>query len=1048
MFMTCSQFPRFRGGRGFLLVLCAVLAFGLAGCGGNEPAPVTAPPAPPPAPPPFQPQAVEVALGDNGGAITLMTTEAGGYTLSGEAFAGGAENPVAGEGGRMYVLTLADGSWSAAFQPMAVEVMLGASGDTVTLMTTEAGGYMMGEDAFMSGGTAMSSGGGTYALTMAEDGSWSAAFQPMAVEVMLGASGDTVTLMTTEAGGYMMGEDAFMSGGTVMSSGGGTYALTMAEDGTWTAAFQPMSVTVTLGTRGSVELMTDEMGRWMIGDMMLKGDGTDTYMVAGNTYTLTMAEGGTWTATYVSVTQTVMLGMAGDAVLTRGEGGTWTDAAGMSVASGQTMSAGMNEATGMANSYTLTLGEDGRWSAEYTAAEMAVGDTGLVAMAKEDGSGYTVGEATLPATGMGDITTADGATYRVMKDAEGMLAGLRYDLPMEASAMRENTKGTHALPTLSADDRDTAANETGTLLKALGADFPMGELLDDGMAEVTGPNIVEGVLAEITKYRDQVAALLSLRRDGGITTTAFNTQVTKKWEDAEDELENIFPDGVDLEETTSESRVVGAFDRLVDALSSLEAFQAATLKDGPDKIAGFQNRNATQATAAFNRSEHSSAATLGRLGSTRFGAAMYNQPNEGKAVNGLGAAERAQAFAWSTMEAVRRSTDVQVSGNAYYIGGTRAADEKGNLYEGDIDIQVRFTRKSVDALVSDLARVDTAEPWSHGLGGAVTSITLPTASLQSTGTWVGTASGTNKGRISYLARAGGTPDLDVTSGKFNGRLLGRGADAGREVYGTWLVAPGGSAMLAGGFGALRDDTVRPDPTEPLRGNMVGHAKWHVTGTDILATVAALGAEEDGAIGTTQKSTFNANNNNLVLAATRTGVGIATGPDRTLKLATLFGDGYPLVGGDEQTLAAQQEFRVKTHVASAKEEIERLRNQLRAVIALDGADANADDTKFANIQREALYDKIQTEIRNHLFGDDIDAVMDDPDTADVNEAMPRVYNGVLTESTVDLTGNAALQWGNDCGALRRRHPRLPGEQRGRGSGQRGAERHRGRAGRAG
>ena len=75
------------------------------------------PPAPPPAPPPFRPQPVEVALGENGGNITLMTTEAGGFTLNGEAFTGGPANPVEGEGGRMYVLTLTDGTWSAALVP-------------------------------------------------------------------------------------------------------------------------------------------------------------------------------------------------------------------------------------------------------------------------------------------------------------------------------------------------------------------------------------------------------------------------------------------------------------------------------------------------------------------------------------------------------------------------------------------------------------------------------------------------------------------------------------------------------------------------------------------------------------------------------------------------------------------------------------------------------------------------------------------------------------------------------------------------------------------
>ena len=39
--------------------------------------------APPPAPPPFEPKAVEVALGQSGDTVTLMTTETGGFTLNG-----------------------------------------------------------------------------------------------------------------------------------------------------------------------------------------------------------------------------------------------------------------------------------------------------------------------------------------------------------------------------------------------------------------------------------------------------------------------------------------------------------------------------------------------------------------------------------------------------------------------------------------------------------------------------------------------------------------------------------------------------------------------------------------------------------------------------------------------------------------------------------------------------------------------------------------------------------------------------------------------------
>ena len=125
-----------------------------------------------------------------------MTVEGGGFTLNGEAFEGGAENPVEGEGGRMYALTLADGAWTAAFVPMEIMVALGASEESVTLTTVEAGGYTMGGMPVESGGTATSSAGASYTLTMAEDGTWTAMFAPMTRSVPLGNSGMSVELVS------------------------------------------------------------------------------------------------------------------------------------------------------------------------------------------------------------------------------------------------------------------------------------------------------------------------------------------------------------------------------------------------------------------------------------------------------------------------------------------------------------------------------------------------------------------------------------------------------------------------------------------------------------------------------------------------------------------------------------------------------------------------------------------------------------------------------------------------------------------------------------
>ena len=75
--------------------------------------PVT-PPSPPPAPGAFEPGAIEVQLGQHGGTVTLMTTEAGGFTLDGEAFESGG---TVRSGGVVYILELIDGEWAARIKP-------------------------------------------------------------------------------------------------------------------------------------------------------------------------------------------------------------------------------------------------------------------------------------------------------------------------------------------------------------------------------------------------------------------------------------------------------------------------------------------------------------------------------------------------------------------------------------------------------------------------------------------------------------------------------------------------------------------------------------------------------------------------------------------------------------------------------------------------------------------------------------------------------------------------------------------------------------------
>ena len=73
------------------------------------------PPTPPPPPPPPSVE-IEVTLGASGDKVTLVTTESGGWTLDGEAFQSG--DTVTAEDGRIYVLTFDDAiGWTATLKP-------------------------------------------------------------------------------------------------------------------------------------------------------------------------------------------------------------------------------------------------------------------------------------------------------------------------------------------------------------------------------------------------------------------------------------------------------------------------------------------------------------------------------------------------------------------------------------------------------------------------------------------------------------------------------------------------------------------------------------------------------------------------------------------------------------------------------------------------------------------------------------------------------------------------------------------------------------------
>ena len=578
--------------------------------------------------------------------------------------------------------------------------------------------------------------------------------------------------------------------------------------------------------------------------------------------------------------------------------------------------------------------------------------------------------------------------FRVVRNDDRMLMGTRYDLDMEGDPMIVNAKvktGTeNPEPSLIIDDRKTAGvNEKNTMLSALGEEFSMGDLLGGGAATVAGPNIVDEARAEMVKIRDRVAALVDLRNDDGIDNDAFNRQIDNQWDEADKQIKAIFGGSPELERTASASRVVDAFDRVVNALSSEEAFAAATLADGPDQLDGFITRTAANVGATFNRNKSTATARLGAIGSTRFGAAVYNETD--KAQSGFGDAERAQAFAWSTMQQVRRASDVQAAGTATYAGQTLAADEKGNLYSGTIDVTVSFTRMNVNGLVTELARADTQAPWTYGLGGEVTGIHLPDAPLHRRGMWTVEGSGNNTGRLQYEPQAGGEPDFDLENGNatFAGRLLGRGDASGDEAIGTWSVRRG-TTVLAGGFGAERG----ADRAPPGAGV-----------TDDLATIGEGSGGERAEFQNVPDARpqdpadrdpdDDPDTPLLALISPKIGRSTVLNLNNTkFKYDPPTTDDIPatefVTGSYEPQRAdvladGDWDDTKGNWVQSAREEITKRLSQLERIIDLDTADSSAADRAFSKEQRQRLFNEIQLELQKVL-----------------GDGGGTVYTGVLTQ----------------------------------------------------
>ena len=117
----------------------------------------------------------------------------------------------------------------------SISLVLGLSGETLTLTRTENGTYWLGDSQVTSGTIVAAANGNQYRITF-EDGVLTVTYvPPPELAILLGPSGDVLTIHRSEDGTYWLGDSPINSGYTATASNGDRYMLTLGGDGTWTA---------------------------------------------------------------------------------------------------------------------------------------------------------------------------------------------------------------------------------------------------------------------------------------------------------------------------------------------------------------------------------------------------------------------------------------------------------------------------------------------------------------------------------------------------------------------------------------------------------------------------------------------------------------------------------------------------------------------------------------------------------------------------------------------------------------------------------------------
>lgn len=387
----------------------------------------------PPAPPPFRPQQIVVNLGESGESVTLTTTQAGGYTKESQPFTSGTD--VTAANGSTYKLTLEGGRWTAAYvAPDPQQLPLGISGTTVAVARQEDGSFAIDGEAVASGQVVPSNLPGVeYTLTLGDDGQWTATYAPPPAEtVSLGSSGQAVAIVRQEDGSYLVNDEPVGPDSRYVASDGRAYILLRTVGGEWIAEFVPTAVEIPLGSTGESLTVT-----WREdGSVTYKGTTTQSGDVvvadSGASYRLTLSDG-TWSAQFVPSDNHVALGRSGAMVnLVQQEDGTF-------LLNGRRFSSGGTHTAGNGSVYRLTY-SDGAWTSEYLAPPpfmLQLGTSGETISIERGEVGTYSANGQFVASGS-TYTAGNGSSYALTQVGEAWIANYR---PPEPAVVKLGESG-------------------------------------------------------------------------------------------------------------------------------------------------------------------------------------------------------------------------------------------------------------------------------------------------------------------------------------------------------------------------------------------------------------------------------------------------------------------------------------------------------------------------------------------------------------------------------------------------------------------------------